>query len=610
MSAGPDHWLYGTDEPVPEPIDLRWGAASVTLRGTRLGPLCVDGHEVWHGIDFLYRDTDWGTPVRRIESQSHTATEGGFRIELSGHVEVNPRLAFRITIEAGEAELTYEVHATAQGALATNRTGLVLMHPLSACGRSVEVEHIDGRSSRSTFPHLIAPWPPFMLVRALRHEYADGAWANSRFTGESFELEDQRNNADASFKTYSRSNLMPRPFMLHAGSPVRQGVQLRIESTPPRARPVSSPVQVQVQMTDGAPALPMPVLGLAIAPHDTGAQGPELQALRELAPPRLHLVLSATDPDLDAPALARLLAHAGRPTLRLDVTGLDEARAGPHLARIAGLLRDAGVTAAEVAAFPSTPAVVEAARVAFPAARVGGGTPYFFTQLNRIEDLAPIDFLCFTTASVVHGADDEEIMAGLQSLPAMIDTLRANQGGVHVQVGPSAIGARHSPLGGQPVTDGKRRIALARRDPRTRGLFGAAWVLGYVERFATAGAQALTLLDLQADAAVVEDSHTTPAFEALRHLMRARRYRPVSRDRPSALAAMVLENGADREILLGNLCPLPLALEVHGLPADAPGWLMDATSLAGHAAHTTGRWREVALRGGELTLPPYAIARF
>ena len=81
------------------------------------------------------------------------------------------------------------------------------------------------------------------------------------------------------------------------------------------------------------------------------------------------------------------------------------------------------------------------------------------------------------------------------------------------------FGARRSPLGRQPPSDGTRRLALAQRDPRTQGLYGAAWIVGYVAQFAGAGVESITLFDLLGDAALVgADGMTTTAFEVLRRL--------------------------------------------------------------------------------------------
>ena len=603
MSATVQRLLLGTDEPVAPALALQAGRLQAYLRGTRLGPITFDGREVWHGVDFLFRDADWGTPgcvVERLEQD-----ESADRWRLRGHIDCGARLDFEISIEAGERVLRYEVRATASADLATNRTGLVLMHPLAACACAIQVEHTDGRSSASTFPVLVAPWPPFMLVRAVRHEYADGAWAACRFEGDDFELEDQRNNADASFKTYSRSNLMPRPYVLRAGAVLQQAVELRIEAPPARPTPAARGT-VRVRVGDIAGALP--AVGTAITAADVHAPQAVRAALHELAPAMLHLGLELPDEGLDATGLARLLEAAGGCGLRLDIAGITAADADAQLGRIAVALRDAGAVPGAVAVFPSTPPLLEAVRRVFPRSAVGGGTPHFFTQLNRIEDLGRTDFLCFTTASVVHGADDEEIMAGLQSLPAMIQTLRLRHGLLPVRVGPSSIGARRSPLGAQPASDGTRRLALARRDPRTRGLYGAAWTLGYVARFAHAGVEAITLHALQGDAALVGPDGTTPAFEVLRRLGTPARWRSVVVSAPHALAALALDRAGGSETLLGNLLGEPIEVALEGTPWPTQVRVMDASSLRRRASDPLAPpWRTVIPVQGMLRLEPYAI---
>lgn len=552
--------LFGTDEPVAPALELRSGRLQTHLRGTRLGPVTCDGHEVWHGIDFLHRDADWGTPAPQVEHLEHSASASGFRAHLRGRIAAAAEIAFEIHIEADEGRLRYEVSAVADADLATNRTGVVLLHPLAACGRRVEVEHTDGRSSLSTFPTLIAPWPPFMLVRAIRHEYADGAWAACRFAGDEFELEDQRNNADASFKTYSRSNLMPRPYVLRAGAMLRQSVDLRIEACPAAPHAVAGrPVQVRI----GDVAGNLPAVGTAIGTADLRGSPNLSTALRQLAPAHLHLCAEASEP-VDAAGLGRLLAEAPGCALHLEITGLRAGQAAVQLASIAGPLHAAGLAPAAIAVFPSVPPILEAARRAFPHARIGGGTPFFFTQLNRIEDVGSCDFLCFGTSAVVHGADDEEIMAGLHSLPSMIATLRHRHGGVPVHVGPSSIGARRSPLGRQPESDGTRRLALARRDPRTRGLYGAAWALGYVAQLVQTGVQAITLFDLAGDAALAGDRGTTPAFELLRQLAQPARWRRVEVSDPASVAALALQAGGRDRTLLANLRADMIEVQLNG----------------------------------------------
>ena len=248
-----------------------------------------------------------------------------------------------------------------------------------------------------------------MLVRAIRHEFADGAWAQCRFEGDVFEFEDQRNNADASFKTYSRSNLMPRPYLLRAGVPLRQAVELRLHSLPP-ANP-NQPKPATLVM--GNERRPLRV-GIGLLPRDLPQAERLVPCLRELAPAQLHLVIDSADAPIDAHGLSRLLKGCGA-SLRLDMVAVAPCEAG--LCALAASLREARVELESLGVFPSDAPAVEAARRAFPGVAIGGGTPHFFAQINRTEDLGAVDFLSFTTSSVVHGTDDESVMTGLQSLP-------------------------------------------------------------------------------------------------------------------------------------------------------------------------------------------------
>ena len=64
MAASVLSALYGTDEALPLMVALRAGPLSMKLRGSHIVDLEVGGCEVWHGVTFLYRDPDWGTPRR------------------------------------------------------------------------------------------------------------------------------------------------------------------------------------------------------------------------------------------------------------------------------------------------------------------------------------------------------------------------------------------------------------------------------------------------------------------------------------------------------------------------------------------------------------------
>lgn len=557
--------LFGTGEPVTSSLPLQAGALVWRLRGTRLLPMYAGGHEVWHGLAFLFRDTGWGTPDPVVDDMAHESTRDGFRVDVRAHIATQPRIDLRISITGRHSgQLRYEAVATPQGDLEGNRIGLCLTHPQSLMGRRIEVEHVDGRRSASTFPWLVAAWPPFTLVRAIRHEYAPDAWASCRFEGDVFEFEDQRNNADASFKTYSRSNLMPRPLLLRAGVPIRQAVELHIERPgPTSAVQADAPLRVTVGERLGN----LPSVGVAIEAGDSQASPALRAALRELAPSHLHLCLAGPDAPVDWAGIGRLMADAGA-TLRLDLQGVPDAQAPAALSAMAVAMDAAGLRPEALALFPGSPAVLEAARAVFPGSAIGSGTPYFFAQINRIEGLGQVDFLSFTTSSIVHAADDDTVMHGLQSLPWLLRTLHANHPGVPVRVGPSSIAARHSPLGPQPLSDGTRRLPLARRDPRSRALFAAAWALGHVAGLAYAGARAVTVMSLRGGDGIVDDQAAGPlrhpVYGLLQRLGRPAALLAVQVSDPARLAVLALRRDGRSELLLANLTAEPLTVELDG----------------------------------------------
>ena len=567
--------LYGTDEVVEPARVLRAGPLSMELQRGRLCHIRCGGHEIWHGLAWVLRDAEWGTPEPVIGRVDIQEAADAFEVHIEGRWAAAATLTFRLHITgAADGSIRFDAEAVPAADLQVNRLGLCLMHPLQACGARVQVTHVDGRTSSATFPELIPPWPPFMLVRALRHEWAPGRWAQATLEGDTFETEDQRNNGDGSFKTYSRSNMAPRPYRLGAGVALRQSALLRVEKpvrAATRPRP-PAPLRVAVGAQTGA-WLPV---GIEIDADDA-LQPALLSVLRELQPAHLHLAWRPGSA-VHWPGIASML-HAAGARLRLDALLPEGHDAAAALRTLQAGLAAAGIAAEAVAVFPSHPAnIADAQRVLSPLP-VGGGTPHFFVQLSRLDALGAVDFASFTTASVVHGADDDEVMLGLASLPAMVASWRARHPALALRIGPSAIAVRSSPLGAQPPSDGTRRLALAAVDPRSRAQFGAAWALGHVAGVAQAGVQTITLLSLRGPNGVIalagqgegEGASVTrhPVFHLLSQLGRPARRLGVAVSQPQRLAALALQRGGPPLVLIGNLCAEAVEVELTGLQSTS-----------------------------------------
>lgn len=497
--------LFACTEPAPARRSFQAGALKGELVGGRFGPLRVNGHEVWHGLGYLLRDVGWGTPEPVFDRIQEHPQEWGTLLVLQGCISCGPddisdspgpgsHLNLKITLglyASGELQLRAEAQPSVD--LKVNRCGWVLMHPMNCAGQALEVVHADGRTSRSSWPFQVPPWPLFTGVREVRHEYAPGFWAAAYFGGEDYEIEDQRNNADASFKTYSRSNMMPRPYVLRQGQHMVRELRLCLLGDPaPPISPKALPSPCLPSETVNPTRLGMAITADMTLLPQTGL----LSMLQAWRPSFLHLSLWPGQAAPDWTSLSAL-QKAGQCGLRLDFVVPDElGQGGPgdqQCLALAQELEQVGIAPEMVAAQPCGPNGARLLRQCFPEAAIGGGTPHFFAQLNRLELSGGEDFMSFTVCPTVHGAGDAHVMHGLRSLPSMLQTARTRHPGRVWHLGPSSLAARASPLGPLPPCSGKERKALAGIDPRTPGLFGAAWLLGHLASALRASVQALSV---------------------------------------------------------------------------------------------------------------------
>lgn len=352
----------------------------------------------------------------------------------------------------------------------------------------------------------------------------------------------------------------------------------------------------------------MPRLGLAIAPTDAHASPPIQAALATLSPSLLHLTLSQPQQPVQWAGIAELLSVTGA-QLRLDFMGGVTAAS---LSPLTLALRDAGIKPESIALFSGTVLALSAARQAFPCSAIGAGTPHFFAQLNRMDDTGPADFLSFTICPIVHSADDAAPMTGLQSLPSLLATARARFPGFALRIGPSSLGARSSPLGKQPASDGMRRMALAQRDPRTRGLFGAAWLLGHIAQAALAGAETVSVMSLLGDAGVLDESadgnlFRHPSFFVLAELVRFKHSPAMTVSNAVGVVALARACDGRAEWLMANLTCKAIDMSVSGTVEahvmDVVGWQAYANGTA------TSPWREMRVDSdGKIQLNAFAVA--
>lgn len=533
--------IFGTEEVEPRTQRLAAGRLCADLADGALRHIRYDGVEILRGIAFLVRDEDWGTyqpavtDIRVIEGPQKFSVI--YRANCTS--PVGAKLSWAAVIEgSADGSLKFSVEAASDTDFMTNRLGFCVLHPIDGvAGAPVRINHGDGSVEQTRFPDLIDPWRPFQHIAAITHEPAPGVTAVCRFEGDDFEMEDQRNWSDASFKTYVRSLDLAWPYVVRAGCTMRQVVSLSVTSH--RAAPGRAISRDTVEIEIGEAEVAMPKIGLVISPDQTDATIAAARDLRDLGPQSLllHFDPAAGHDQTTIEAFARL-SSLFPAELTLECILSCQRPVEAELRELARWVQDAGLNLTAITVCPSVdrqstppggvwPAcppfdlIYQTARQTFPHLRLGGGMASYFTELNRKHPPVDLlDYVTHATCPIVHAADDLSVMETLEALPHIVRSARAIIGADKgYRLGPSTIGMRQNPYGSRTADNpDRRRVAMARDDPRQEGLFAASWMVGYGARILEGRLGHWTIGALTGPFGLIGGAGRRPAFHTARDL--------------------------------------------------------------------------------------------
>lgn len=461
---------------------LTLATCAVDLSHGALRRLTLDGVEVVRLIDHPIRDADWRTlPLITDGEQLNAASASYTRAFHTADASIDGQLQVQLRAVNGAVQLEADLTLTARSTARVSRAGFVLLHPLRhVVGQPLDVRGTDGIWRSTRFPEHISPGQPVFDIAGLRHTVGP-VQVEIAFEGDVFEMEDQRNWTDASFKTYCRPLSRPRPFDIAVGETVRQRITVML-------RRAAGTASISTVAADAADSAVMPAITLA---HEAAlCPAPDTAVLSTLGVQGVLLRVNSDDarPDATVRAMLPNVSH----TLEL-VTGASPAQ---ELQRVADACAAAGIEPARVIALPrpylashqpdgpwpggarpmDLPALV---RAAFPGAACGGGMLTNFTEFNRCRpDPGLLDYVTFGTTAIVHAADDDSVLETLEALGDVFTSARSIAGATPLHLGLMSIGMRSNPYGAA-VADNPRgaRLAMAMNDPRQPTAFAATFAV-------------------------------------------------------------------------------------------------------------------------------------
>ncbi len=525
------------------PLTLEYDPTAGDLRYLRWGE-----SEIVRRVYAAVRNENWFTVPATLTEIERDIQSDSFRIVYDvqhTHDIVDFRWRGTITGSA-EGVVTFDFDGESHSDFQRNRIGICVLHPAIVAGEKCVVTHTNGETEPGAFPELIEPHQPFFDIAAISQEVGPGVTATVRFSGDVFEMEDQRNWLDASFKTYSTPQERPKPVAVASGDRIRQSVTLFVSGAEPLALPDASEQPLTVTVGDVADVR-LPSLGLLLP---TGPAEPDKDT---------DLFLSGLPLDHFQVELNARAADFAESLVQAVQTASDTGKELIVSLRNADSLPDSlPAEAEEVSLWLLVPPSNEGAarlRAALPngSLRVGAASGGNFTELNRERPDASVgwDLVGFAGNPQVHAFDDVSI---LETPPTVATALR------------SARAFTDAALFAGPLTF---YGSYQRDDPRQKTVLAAVWYFAALSYAIYGGASHVTLCETVGPRGIIgTEGETYPLYHLLHGFVEAAQGAVCETQvsDPLRLAALAFDTltGGQR-LLLANLTESAASVIVRGM---------------------------------------------
>ncbi len=640
---------YGKDEPLPEQTQLRAGPLSTVFESGDLRYIRFDDHEILRRVYVAVRDHNWDTILPQLSNVQIEGEGDAFRITYdveNKHREVDFFWRGTITGDAN-GTITFSMDGEARSTFRRNRIGFCVLHPMSCAGVPCRIEKVNGTVEESAYPISIAPQhlidgeikpvAPFNNMRAVSYEVTAGVETEVRFEGETFEMEDQRNWTDASYKTYGTPLSQPFPVEVPAGTKISQRITLTLNTNSGLSTEApdaaAQPLTLEISSTD---LRPLPRIGLGVASHGEPLNTEELERLKRLNLSHLRVDIDLTQPDYES-TLRRATDEARTLEVSLELALFLTDAAAEELQAFATVADRLKPPIETYLIFHKTEAStseqwVDLARRYLTGAKIGAGTNAYFTDLNRSRpSVDALDLVCYSINPQVHAFDNSSLKETLEAQAVTVESTRQFTDGLPIAVTPVTLLARFNPNATGPEPAPAQGELPAQVDIRQMSLFGAGWTLGSIKYLSESSASSVTYYETSGWRGVMETANGSPLPEKFRSLpggvfplyhiladvgeFAGGEVLPSKSSDPLKAEGIVLRKNGKIRTLLANLTPSSQQVKVQDLAETVRVRHLDETNahdaMALSEAFHQERGELVQTTNStlELNMLPYAIAQ-
>lgn len=194
--------------------------------------LYVGEREIARRIYFAVRDNNWKTAMPKFSKMTVHKQANAFTIDLQADCVTDTADYHWKGQMKGTADGVIKFTAAGEAGkdFGSNRIGICLLYGTPALlKQNFQTVDAAGAAAKGTFPEEVSPKLVAAKFQTLRYT-ADGMTVAASMTGATFDMEDQRNYGDSSYKAYA-----PLPYaypQILKGDPKTQTLTLRVEHAP------------------------------------------------------------------------------------------------------------------------------------------------------------------------------------------------------------------------------------------------------------------------------------------------------------------------------------------------------------------------------------------
>jgi D-apionolactonase len=617
------------DEPPSDIIPLQTRKFSCIFQTSTgfLRRVRSSGVEVIRAIYGTVRDKNWDTVEPRLEIERVEQGHDSFLLHFTAHHEEDPiSFSWKGTIEGKGGILEFTFDGRAKTSFLRNRIGICVLHPIVECaGKPCRVRHSDGAWKEQSFPRFISPHQPLKDIRALAWSPSERVQANIELEGEVFEMEDQRNWTDASFKTYSTPLDLPFPVEVSPGEQIGQRFVLSLVEH----GAISAPEEAtnKIIISAGSTTKPVPKIGLSAAASAVPHSSLDRERLARLRLNHLRVDLRFSDSNwktLLYRAQEDALAISSRLQCALFLTDSAEQNLRDFREAIKPEIVDISLIFHEDEKSTAARWLDLAERhLGKHGFRLATGTNAYFAELNR-QRPPRRTHACYSINPQVHTFDDLSLLETLEAQPSTVESAAQLCDGKLI-LSPITLRPRFNPNATDPAKQ-RELPSTETADPRQKTPFCAAWTVGSLAQlmpldriesltfYETTGPRGI--MDSQPDSSAAESTQTGPAhifpvynvFEAIAGI---RNVLPLSISNHALVTAFAFQDAQGQSIaLVANPTAEPKPVTLHVVDSDLDILKVDEIEVT-RTSHEGVTITEVGSARGQvkLQLAPHVLLK-